>query len=841
MRVVCQKCGAAYAIDDRVISPRGIRAQCPRCKHQQPVKREAPVVDVAPEAPPPAPEPAPPKAAELPTCSSCGVPLEDSFDQALGICDACRDKVPAREPPEPEPSASTSGSFRQLLAEAEELRLDAAAPPPAPSEAPEGPGPIGAEEPAQATLDLFAPAPPPAPGEKPALHPVLPPRPAYPPAPDDDFLTRSAPLKIVESKPSRWPLLAAAAAGLAVAATIAAVVHFRNVARPPKDEVPHALRAAITGWRLLFLEIEGTAAEHVAAGEKLLAEDKPAAYADAEEEFQQALILDPASNAAIVGYVEAISLGRQDDELDGRTYEEARALLQIAEGRGPLTVPERLAEVDLLLTGQAPDDVARARELAEAALKAAAPADQAEAHLALGRAYLPTSVELAMAQFDEALAAPRTSRRAHFYRAQAHEAAGQYRAAIEDLQKQLALDADDWTALQALARIYQECGATDRARAMYAAARQQHPDDLQIAVLQLAFAYQVDGQVKAAAAALQALLGDPDHLERRAAADGFVHLAAVQRLLGNARAAQEAAQKARELRPTSSAAALQLFLSALDERRLDEAQKELESLKGHTGDRAVEELLEARLWLARGRDADAAQACSRAAALDPRRVDALLCQAAAAARAGQRDQAFPPAQAAAMADPSRLGPRPVVTRFYVPAGEVLAGLDGQLSKLAQGEGDVLPQLYEGLLLFHQGRWAEADRELGQVLATDDRNPLALAYRSLAALQRGEVAAAVRLGARAAEGGRKIAVVRYAYGAALAQAGRAADAERELGDALQLDGGLSAAETRLAELQARKGGAASARARLVRVLVRDPSYLPAKRALYALEVGEGARP
>ena len=40
MRIVCQKCAAAYAIDDRLISPKGVRAQCPRCRHLQIVKRE---------------------------------------------------------------------------------------------------------------------------------------------------------------------------------------------------------------------------------------------------------------------------------------------------------------------------------------------------------------------------------------------------------------------------------------------------------------------------------------------------------------------------------------------------------------------------------------------------------------------------------------------------------------------------------------------------------------------------------------------------------------------------------------------------------------------------------
>ena len=48
MRIVCQKCSAAYAIDDKFVTPKGVRAQCPRCRHLQLVKKD--------DAPPPAPE-----------------------------------------------------------------------------------------------------------------------------------------------------------------------------------------------------------------------------------------------------------------------------------------------------------------------------------------------------------------------------------------------------------------------------------------------------------------------------------------------------------------------------------------------------------------------------------------------------------------------------------------------------------------------------------------------------------------------------------------------------------------------------------------------------------------
>lgn len=41
MRIDCDQCGAAYAIDDSLISDRGVRAQCPKCGAQKVVKKDA--------------------------------------------------------------------------------------------------------------------------------------------------------------------------------------------------------------------------------------------------------------------------------------------------------------------------------------------------------------------------------------------------------------------------------------------------------------------------------------------------------------------------------------------------------------------------------------------------------------------------------------------------------------------------------------------------------------------------------------------------------------------------------------------------------------------------------
>ncbi|HEX8539019.1 MAG TPA: zinc-ribbon domain-containing protein, partial [Cystobacter sp.] len=90
MRIICQKCAAAYAIDDRVITPKGVRAQCPRCRHLQLVKREdSPAVA---ESKPAAAAPKPAASPARPATPSAS--LSDSLFGDLG------DLEPAPEPNE---------------------------------------------------------------------------------------------------------------------------------------------------------------------------------------------------------------------------------------------------------------------------------------------------------------------------------------------------------------------------------------------------------------------------------------------------------------------------------------------------------------------------------------------------------------------------------------------------------------------------------------------------------------------------------------------------------------------------------------------------------------------
>ncbi|MDX2013426.1 MAG: tetratricopeptide repeat protein [Myxococcaceae bacterium] len=165
MRIVCQKCSAAYAIDDKFVTEKGVRAQCPRCRHLQMVKKG----DDASAAPPPAPAapgaspflfdlpgaPAPAAAAPAPPPAPAGgSPFDFSFAAP-----------PPPAPPAPAPAPLAAPATRSpfdfdLVAPPPPAAAMAVAPPPAMAAPPPPPPP---------PMPAFPPMPPPAPVGFPAF------------------------------------------------------------------------------------------------------------------------------------------------------------------------------------------------------------------------------------------------------------------------------------------------------------------------------------------------------------------------------------------------------------------------------------------------------------------------------------------------------------------------------------------------------------------------------------------------------------------------------------------------------------------------------------------------
>ncbi|NVJ03031.1 tetratricopeptide repeat protein, partial [Myxococcus sp. AM009] len=606
----------------------------------------------------------------------------------------------------------------------------------------------------------------------------------------------------------------------------------RQAGPPPAAPIPEAVQAVLPRWKLKYLEIQGTSAERFAYGQQQLARDERFAYAEAEESFQQALVLDPANDAAIAGYVQALALGR-GARMDDATFQEARALLSAAESRSGRTAPLLLAHANLLLARSGQPE--QARPLAEELLaRAELPdAQKAEAHLVLGRTWLSSSRELARSHFDSAQKLSPDIKRLHYYRALAHVSGGEYSAALDTLRKRLEASPKDWESLALTARIYQEVGEPAEARKLYEARVKAEPGELR-ALLPLAMLrYQAEGNAAGAVRDLRALMKNRARYDAPEVAEVLVHLAAAERTAGSQDAAVKSAEEALRLVKDLPEAQLQLFLVALGRRDAEKARAHLPGFRGQLEDGALEKVLEGRLLLLEKKPLEALEAFQEAVKLDARRLDAQLLAGVAAASAKRRDDAFRALHQALQSDPLRLEPRPATSAYWLRPRETVEGVEGAILALSEGPEDPSPLLYEGLLRFHQHQFDAAERHLRSVLEVDANNAGALAYRALIALRRGATAEARRLGERSAAAGRQLPVSHLARGLALAEARQVEPAKRALRDALALAPTLLSAQARLAQLESARGKDA-ARDTLVKVVGLDPAYLPAKRMLYLLE-------
>jgi predicted Zn finger-like uncharacterized protein len=185
MRIACQKCSASYAIDDKFVTAKGVRAQCPRCRHLQLVKKDDPAVGAA--APPPAPVPPAPAPGFVPSGGAfdlTALPPPAASPAAAPFAFDFSAPPPAAPPPGP-PAAAFN------FAPAPAVPAAPAAASPFAFSAPPPPAPVapfdfgGPPPPAPASAGFDFGALPPAPVAPAASYPGAPPPPAAPPSPFD--------------------------------------------------------------------------------------------------------------------------------------------------------------------------------------------------------------------------------------------------------------------------------------------------------------------------------------------------------------------------------------------------------------------------------------------------------------------------------------------------------------------------------------------------------------------------------------------------------------------------------------------------------------------------------
>jgi tetratricopeptide (TPR) repeat protein len=286
-----------------------------------------------------------------------------------------------------------------------------------------------------------------------------------------------------------------------------------------------------------------------------------------------------------------------------------------------------------------------------------------------------------------------------------------------------------------------------------------------------------------------------------------------------------------------TAAHLQLLLILLARGEAAEAAPHAEALQGNLGDRGLEALLLGRVRFAMGKLAAAEGLFARSLQQDPRRTDALVWQGATSARSRQREAALDALSRALQRDPGRAVPPPADARFFLLEGDTLRGAEGHLSQLRTQENDILPPLYEGYLRYLLGDVRGAKEQLEAVLKVDEENGPALALNALLALADGRTRGECQgLAGRAVRDARHLALAHYSLGLCEASLGHVEQAQPALRQALVLNPALGSAEVALARLEP----AAAARPRLLRLLERDPGYVEAEQALFALSRRGGSR-
>jgi cellulose synthase operon protein C len=921
MRIVCQKCSAAYAIDDKFVTEKGVRAQCPRCRHLQMVKKgeDGPAAAIpaaapraspfmfdlptgaapntgpqpapssgtpfdfnfaspppgppaptalpylppvaaappsaastqspfdfeliappppAPAAPPPAsvagskplpdfPLAAPPSPFEPPgfefgapppgapgasadldflsggttvKCTLCGKSITDPFDIALGTCDDCRSEQEDRvDSPTPDTNAGRSE------------RVDT--------------GAIASSVAASQSADAPPPVPPQANSSSPAPMSVA-----------QTAAVRTA-MRTARASSNARTILGVVAV-LVVVGSIGGLLAWKKpwVRRPPKVTVaPAASSKSIEGivqrWKLNYPELADEDADHARAyienGEGALAQDTTGGYRDAEEEFEKALVLDSSSDRALAGWVLAVAFGRGGD-IDDFTSKAADSMLTAAEQRSGAPV---------LYVAHAHLDIARGvnvndvQHRAEIGKNSKEPRDKALAMLALGTAQLQKNAQTSEQFFKEALALDPKLKRAYLFQANLAVSLGKYKDASDAFEKRLSFDPDQWEAAESLARLDVEVGELAKAKKVLEDARAAAPKSGRPRIALAMLAYQHQGALAAATELLTEVAADGD-VSKKDRADALAHLTAVHRMAGDLEKASESAEKAMELQPDHVPARVQQVLVFTEKGVASQARLTMDSLKGKLPP-ALETLLEGRLLVLENRLPEAIAVLTELADKDPSQTGALLLAGAAAAKSRKDGKAWEFCLKRGLKADPLSNPLPVMTHLFVRQADVLKPALGAWAALggSGGDEDPNPFLCEGLVAWFSDDLVSADKNFARVTNIDPRSADGFAFRSLVALKRKDLGAAVTQASRGVAANKTHGLARAVQGLALMAANKVEPAKLAALEANKVAASLLAPRVVMGDAEARQKNPEAARRLLTGVLLADPQYREAKRALF----------
>lgn len=727
---------------------------------------------------PPAPASAAPDATVV-KCRNCGKGMTDPFDQALGVCDDCRNKtaeVAAAESPFP-PADSLKRTEVPMFPSASTPITTAA---------------------------------------------------------DQASKVRSATRGGGASDGGgRGKLIGLGVAALAVLGIGGWLAVKRPWVRKPPSFInqPESARprdAIIQQWTLKYPELEGVSADQlVADGRAALEKDTTTGYRNAETAFEKALVLDADDARAIAGWALSLAFGR-GGKIDDQTLKAAEAMLGVSEQRsGDLGVYVAHAHL-LLSTHGNPDHV---KALAERGLNSGEARDRALAELGVGATLLAKNPQQAGERFAQALEIDPKLKRAYFFQARLAASQGKYDQAINALTQRLQLDADQWEAAEELARLWVDVGEPARAKKVLETTVSSDPHAVRPRMALAVLRYQHLGALEEAAADFKAIDADAD-ASRAEKSEALVHLATIQRLRADPDAAQDTVRRALELTPESIPARLQQFLTYVDKGNASNARLELDGLKGQLGNELLEKTLEGRVLIAESHFEDAMKVLAEVSEKEPRRVDATLLAATAAAKAKKTGKAWEYCLRRGFhADPMSR-PVPSMTTLFIRPADILYVAEGAFAALSSDlEADPSPHLCEGLVSWFLEEPEAADKHFSRATAIDSRSADGFAYRSFLAARKRDFGAALRLGQRALAGNRSSGMAWFAQARAQEALGQLDQAKLSAREAQKYDAKLLGPKVVIGDAEAAQKHPDDARTTLTSVLLADPQYQDAKKILY----------
>jgi len=589
----------------------------------------------------------------------------------------------------------------------------------------------------------------------------------------------------------------------------------------PREPSPVELRAA--AWAAEGLRPTGTAAERLAAGRAALEADGPQGPQEAARHFQAALALDPGRVEALAAWLQAsASAGEAElEELrDGHAL--AAWALERSPGRGDLLAA--WARLLLLVPGERGP-----AEAAEAAQKAVAAGGGTDALLALAEARMASQPGAAAEAAEQALAQAGGDRRPLLLAARARLLAGQARAALDLVEKRLALDPSHPAALALQVEILAAVGRLEQARQVLR--RWAAPGSSALPVLlQALLASQAEGDLNEGRRLLlraRTLPGD-DQLQARALA----HLAALSRAGGDLEGAGRLVEQALARAPRSAPARFQQALLAFAAGDALLHRAAAGALAGRAGDREAR-VLAARTAELSGRKDEAVAAWEELAA-GSRDAAFLLRAAAAEVRLGAAGRAAALLRRAAVLDPAASrGPRAITDFWEGPPALAAAARDLAAGFAADDPHAALALTSAAACELLLGRLAAAEGLAARALLLAPQAARPRLVKAQAWLDRGQPAEALREASAAVDAEPQDAVGLELMARSLEALGRG-DAVEARARALAADPRLAAARVAQARRLLREGQREKARQALRQLLAEEPQQAQARALLFEVE-------